>query len=431
MGQSPNPDWMNQWQGLTRQYVNAWQELSRNAAGAQAPSAAPPWHEGFEQWSRLFTSGGGAQGETIERVIDSAKSYAAFMQSVLASMAGGGGAQPAWSDVFRPAFGIPGADAAPFDNPLLRALREMPGQGGNGFAQMLGALNTLRGAPGSATGDLGELKAWLNLPAFGVLREHQEHYQKMAVAWVDYQEQMGRYNALMLKAGQRGFELFQGKLSECEQPGRQVDSLRALYDLWVDAAEEGYAEIALSTDFRDVYGELVNAQMRLRSQIQQEVERVAVDLGMPTRSELNSIGERLQALRREVRERGHGANDGLAGEVASLRKEFAAFKAAAQGARSAAPRTVAPDVAAPEKKPAAVHPPRARKARGVAAPVRVPATRKKPKAATTRKAPRAVAAVASGNFASRIAKFANASLGTSRLRSKKKQAKANKSKKKR
>ncbi len=174
-----------------------------------------------------------------------------------------------------------------------------------------------------------EAKSWLRVPAFGFLREHQEHYQKMAVALVEYQEQTSRYNALIMKASQRGFELFESKLAAREEPGRQIDSLRALYDLWVDAAEEAYAEIALSPEFREVYGELVNAQMRVRSQIQQEVERIATDFGMPTRSELDSIGQRLHDLRREVRNGSGNASGGaLAREVETLRREVAALKAA-------------------------------------------------------------------------------------------------------
>jgi len=449
MGQSPNPDWMNQWQDLSRNYLSAWQSMSRNPA--QMPgAAASPWHEGFEQWSRLFASGGGAQNETIDRVIDSAKGYAAFMQSLLGA-AGGGTGMPPWNEMFRSGFGIPGIDAAAFEHPMLRALRDMQGQGGqgfgNGFAQAFGALNSLRAAPPMPSADLGDLKAWLSLPAFGLMREHQEHYQKMAVAWVEYQEQMGRYNALMLKASQRGFELFVGKLSEREQPGRQIDSLRALYDLWVDAAEEGYAEIALSQDFHEIYAALVNAQMRVRAQIQQEVERVAVDLGMPTRSEIDSIGERLQALRREVRQRGGGETTakGLAREVASLRSELAALKASigkpareapAPPAAEAKPRTpprpkierkIEPKVeskAKPAVKVVAIEP----------APARAAAKHGKPrKTMRERGAKRAVAATAT--FASRIAKFADASLGAGRphalRKSKKKQAKADKAKKKR
>src|SRR6185312_15381523 len=102
----------------------------------------------------------------------------------------------------------------------------------------------------------------------------------------------------------------------------------ALYDLWVDAAEESYAEIALSREFREIYGALVNAQMRVRSQMQQEVERIATDFGMPTRSELDSIGQRLHDLRRELRNGSSGASNDLAREVADLRREVAELKAA-------------------------------------------------------------------------------------------------------
>jgi class III poly(R)-hydroxyalkanoic acid synthase PhaE subunit len=411
--ESPNSDWMNQWQALSRQYLNAWQEMSRGATDARPPPAAPMWPQGFEQAARLFGSGGGSQGETIERMVDSAKSYAAFMQSMLAASMQGGSA-PNWSDALRQGFATMGGNAAMFEHPATHAWQGMSGQGGDAFAQMMSAIGALR--PPAHDG-VGELKAWLNLPAFGLAREHQEHQQKSAVAWVEYQQHMGRYNALMLKASQRGFELFEGKLLEREQPGRQIESLRALYDLWVDAAEEGYAEIALSQEFREAYGAMVNAQMRVRAQVQQEVERVATDFGMPTRSEINSIGERLQALRREARER--GAGDALAGEIASLRAEFAALKAAAKPPQPAEEDPVARTTAAaaavtPAKSVARKRP--AHETRSAAAPSVRAKERGGSKAAPRRE--KAVAATASGNFASRIEKFASASLGTPHGKSK-------------
>jgi class III poly(R)-hydroxyalkanoic acid synthase PhaE subunit len=446
---SPNSDWMNQWQAMSRQYLSAWQEAARNGANAQAPSAAPMWPQGLDQAARLFTAGG-SQGETIERLVDSAKAYATFMQSMLATSMQGGAA-PNWSDALRQGFASMGGNApafgsapmfgqAPmfgstpmFGQPSMQAWQDLAGKGGDGFSQMMNAITAMK-MP--STDGVGELKGWLNLPAFGLAREHQEHQQKSAIAWVEYQEHMARYNALMLKASQRGFELFEGKLLEREQPGRQIESLRALYDLWVDAAEEGYAEIALSQEFREAYGAMVNAQMRVRSQVQQEVERIATDFGMPTRSEINSIGERLQALRREVREL--GAGDALAGEIAALREEFAAFKAGAKRTQAAPVQDAAAKPAAPRSAPVKAAPPVAvaRKAaprsattrkpvahaggkrvddkqasRGKAAPARAKARAGGKK---VRRAEKAVAATASGNFASRIEKFASASLGTPR-----------------
>ena len=441
MGESPNPDWMNQWQALARQYANAWQGAAHGAAGVQPPPATPM--QGFEQWSRLLAAGTGGQGETIDRLIDSTKSYATYMQSLLAAATANtqGGNVP-WSNAFAQGFADPASGAPLFEHPAVRAWREMAGQGNTGFAPFMDALRT------PPTADLSELKAWLNLPAFGSARERQEQLQKTALSAVDYQEQMNRYNALMLKASQSGFALFEGKLAEREQPGRQIESLRALYDLWVDAAEEGYAEVALSEEFREVYGALVNAQMRVRAQVQQEVERIGTELGMPTRSEVDSIGERVQALRREVRALG---TDGLAGKVAALREELAALTVGGKRTRRSI-AVVDEAVAEPPRKVASTSKPapmartvptaaHARKsARGsktaqarkklqaarkqapkrVQAPKRARAPTKATRTASPKKfvqrATVASAAHASGarNFASRIAKFANASLGASR-----------------
>jgi len=356
MSNGPNKDWMDQWQALSRQYWSAWQDLTREAsAKAGGDASAPPWHEGFEQWARMF-GGAGKQSETIERVLASAKSFTAFAQSMIAAAtAARGMGAPSWADALREGFKMPDGSASLFANPVAQALREISGQGVKSFEQMMQGM-AQNMAPGFDP--MREAKSWLSVPAFGFLREHQEHYQKMAVALIEYQEQTARYNALIMKSSARAFELFESKLAAREEPGRQIDSLRALYDLWVDAAEEAYAEIALSQEFREIYGALVNAQMRVRSQMQQEVERIATDFGMPTRSELDSIGQRLHDLRRELRNDGRGASSDLAREVEALRREVAELKAAMKIGGPAPQRrsAVAKKAARPKRKPKRARP---------------------------------------------------------------------------
>jgi class III poly(R)-hydroxyalkanoic acid synthase PhaE subunit len=390
-------EWMDQWQALSRQYWNAWQDISREAGAAGAgPAPAPRWHEGFEQWSRMF-AGSGKQSETIERVLASAKTFTQFAEAMVsAATAGNAGAMPNWADALRN-FQVPGMSGMghAFGNPLAGALGDISGQGVKSFEQLM--KNFTPGALGAGVDPMQEAKSWLRMPAFGFLREHQEHYQKTASAFVDYQEQSGRYNALILKASQNGFGLFESKLAAREEPGRQIDSLRALYDLWVDAMEEAYAEIALSPEFRDVYGSLVNAQMRMRSQIQQEVERIATDFGMPTRSELDSIGQRLHDLRREIRNGGRaGVSSDIRREVDRLKREVASLKAALEErptARESATSKPAPAKSArrPRARPAKKRAPSAVALRAdveeavSAAPVTTP----KPRAQKTSPAPRA------------------------------------------
>jgi hypothetical protein len=129
-------------------------------------------------------------------------------------------------------------------------------------------------------------------------------------------------------------ERFESKLAEHSEPGRQIGSMRALYDLWIDAAEEAYAETALSPAFREAYGNLVNTQMRSKQLQQREVSRHASELGLPTRSELDGVLRRIHQLQRELRE---------------LRSALAAKPAAADSRETPATSGVESSAAAPAK----------------------------------------------------------------------------------
>lgn len=146
-----------------------------------------------------------------------------------------------------------------------------------------------------------ELRAGLDLPAFGPAREQQEHWQALLKAQLDAQEAQAAYQSLLAKAMEAAFALFEHKLAEHEAPGRQLTSVRAIYDLWIDAAEEAYAEAALREDFAQAYAEMVNSQSRLRIASAVHVEAWCKAIGMPTRSEVTASHRKVHALEREVR----------------------------------------------------------------------------------------------------------------------------------
>ncbi len=148
------------------------------------------------------------------------------------------------------------------------------------------------------------LTAWkerLGMPALGLGREQQERDQALAKAWSELHTRQNRYQALLAKVARMGVDRLELRLAERAEPGRQIEQMRELYNLWVDAAEEAYQEVALSPQWRQVYGDLVNAQMQVRAQVQDRVERLARAWGMPTRSEVDTLGQRLQTQRRELR----------------------------------------------------------------------------------------------------------------------------------
>lgn len=324
--------WAKSWEAMAREAQAAMSGNPGVPAWGNAQTPATAWMENLAKANPF--AGGKQQSEAMEHLLAGAQGYLGMLQS-LANGATGQGSNPL-ADAFAGS-GFAGAfPASAMVNPFAAAMRGFGNQGARGFEQMMEQFAAAAGPM------FDKAKGGLQMPAFGPLREKQENLQKTAQVFIDYQEQSARYDRLMLKVGEQSFARFQLKLAEREEPGRQIDSARGLYDLWVDAAEEAYAEIALSEEFREVYAAVVDAQMRVRQQVQGEIERFCNQLGMPTRSEVNSIGERLQALRREFRAERESASGGedLQDEVAALRRELAALKAALEeGAKAQAAST--------------------------------------------------------------------------------------------
>lgn len=191
------------------------------------------------------------------------------------------------------------------------------------------------GAPTPPAG-LDALRGLLDSPAFGYTREQQAQQQALLRALLDHQQASARYQELLARAQVQGAERMQRKLAE---PGFQVDSLKAMYDLWVDAVEEAYAEIALSDEFRDAYAAQGNTQMRVRQLQRQQVEQWCREVGLPTRSEVDTLGQRLQELRREVRHLQAAGSEVKARPAVKTSKRTTASKPSSRATPASRPTT--------------------------------------------------------------------------------------------
>jgi len=284
----------NDFDALARQYWNAWGDAMRSGV-APAQPAMPGWNDAVAWWSQLAKGVPGADGGRIEvndaldRFNTQARGWFGQMQQLAAQFAGKDAAAADIAGAWRQALGAGGS------NPFAEMFKGMQGPGQQGverwMEQVAPFLQNMQ----------RDGRSWLGLPAFGFAREHQERWQALAQVQLDYQDKSNAYSALMAEAAQRAFSRFEDKLAERSEPGRQIGSARALFDLWIDAAEEAYAEIALSPRFREVYGDFVNAQMRVRAALQGEVEQTSALLGVPTRTEVDSAHRKIVQLERELR----------------------------------------------------------------------------------------------------------------------------------
>lgn len=285
-------DWLKQMTDLQQQYWSGWRDMAGQALGQVGRNEATPWHEGLEIWNRA-TAGG--PNEVIEQLMAHGRQYLQMLQGLTMGKAlGDDGAFDVrrWLDELREAH-------LQYGHGLTGNLGRFPWFGGGDPAQIEQLVKSFTAGPVRSLQN--DVQGWLGLPAFGLAREHQERHQALLRAWLDYQNANARYNELLLKSAALTLDRLERKLSERDEPGRRIDSPRALYDLWIDASEEAFTEVAMGAEYREVYGELINTQMRVRSGINAQIERLGAQFNLPTRTEIDSMARQLHELKAEVR----------------------------------------------------------------------------------------------------------------------------------
>ena len=253
--------------------------------GSAQPPAAQAWRDGMDWWARA-ARGAGSTDDAMGRFSGQAQDWFGRMQQVAAQFAGREGKPADIVQAWKDALGNIG------QNPFAGMLQSA--QDGQGFdAWMQAAAPLLASLRDDARG-------WLAVPGFGVGREHQERLQRLVQAQLDHQQHAAAFNALLQASSQQAYAIFEDRIAGRDGPDQQIRSTRALFDLWIEAAEEAYAKSALSPEFRDAYGRMVNAQMRLRGAVQGEIEQVTGQLGMPTRGELDGAHRKIAELERAM-----------------------------------------------------------------------------------------------------------------------------------
>lgn len=321
-------NWNSDFDALARQYWAGWNEMMRQAAGAQSapvspfgglgpgfampgfgapafaqpawPSAMPNmggWQDALGQWTRFAQSMGAQQppdlnatlNDTLGRFQQQAGDWYGRMQQLAGELSGqavsAGDIAERWKQLLE----------QNGEGAWLEMFRSMQSPQMHGFDQWYESVQPM------LAGWRNEARGWLGTPTFGIGREHQERLQKMMQAQLDYQDTLAAHNAMLSKSAQQAYENFEKKLAEHESPGLEITSARALFDLWIDAAEDAFADMALSGDYREAYGAMVNAQMRLRQDVQKEIEHATGQLGMPTRTEIEAAHRKIAELERIVR----------------------------------------------------------------------------------------------------------------------------------
>lgn len=323
-------------EALARQYFGAWGDALRHAAvpPGQAGPGAPgqgSWQQAIDWWAQMMPNATSSPADAaVHRFREQAGGWYGTMQQVAAQFAGRDASSADVAQAWKQAVEGQGDGLLQW---MLQGARGQTQAGGPDLLKLLEALQR----------DLGP---WLQSPAFGPGREHQARWQALLRAQQEYQAHSSDYVDQIKQALDDAFKLFEQRLAEHEQPGNQLTSARAMFDLWIEAAEEAYAKVAMSEPFQQVYASLGNAQMRLRAATQQEIERVCEAIGMPTRTEMDAAHRRITELERLVRRMAAGgapktSSAPTAPPPVRRRAASAASPAAAPAASAKAPKATA------------------------------------------------------------------------------------------
>ena len=252
--------------------------------------------DGWETWLRQVdpkATPGMDEKAAVARMLEGIDDYTQWLQSNIASAAKAAPGAPAWTPP--PAFArLSGDDAQQRFQAWLHATRE-----------------------------------WLGDAAVGSNAAAHTDQQALFEALADLTASQQRYQALLGQVQARGLASLQQRMTGVGKG--DVPTMRSLYDTWVEVAEEAYNDAALSKEFREAYGAVANAQVRVRTMQQDQFARVGEQLGMPGRGDIEALSRSIQDMRREIaslRAQVAAATPGVKPASASAKKGAARVKPA-------------------------------------------------------------------------------------------------------
>lgn len=349
-----NSSWIDIWANSQKQLWDAWSKTSTGQDDAMSGAALGKfWQESLEQWwQSMAPNSPNEVAGVYDKMLESGKQYFLLAEQFLQHVAGGEvnqlEAMNTWLENMRAGF----ANLASGKTDDIKGMPEFidywtaPVETWNKMAESLSPLHDemqkhaydahkkTAGAPLPQ-----QLLQFLSVPALGIFRESQEEYQKLSQLIVAYQDSLRAYKAAYAATTAKSLQAIQKRLkSKAETGDESVNSLRGMYDLWVEVFEESYAEFAMSEEYQRLYGDLVNSLMAVQQQSGKLTDAHYAKLNLPSRSEIDALEKRVHDMRRD--------NFKLRATITEMTARLDALEG---GKKTASAPAATPDKAAPTK----------------------------------------------------------------------------------
>ena len=163
--------------------------------------------------------------------------------------------------------------------------------------------------------DLGKLRdQMLSIPGLGYSREAQDKSKHAIKLLANYQENFQEYQSVMLRLNQEALELMRKQIISMPKNGESIDSMRQIYDLWIESNEKVYGDYVYTKEYAELNGRLVNSMMAFKKQSHEITEDMLSAMHIPTIKSMDELERRHYELRKQVNE--------MRAEINNLKKQL-------------------------------------------------------------------------------------------------------------
>ena len=342
--------WPNDWMSFQQKYWDALGGLSpRKTTEDQSPrspadTATNAWSEALDSWWKIAAPQAAPPVQNFfSQLINQGKSYFQMseqLNKMLQSSAAAGQSVSQWQAALNDALNSMKEaflSSSQYNRDAVSkgmGVWELPV---DHWQHMASSLSMMPGdfLKGLNTADLSQmtepaqerLDQFLSVPGVGHMRERQALYQELIRLGIKYQEALQEYMHASNQIGVKSIEKLQKRIGDQSQEELKIDSLRSLYDLWVDCCEGAYADYVDSDEYVRINGNLVNTLMALKQHNAMIVDDSLEAMNIPNRQEVNALQQRFHQLWRD--------NKAMQREIETLKEQLEAKKPAARSRKSA------------------------------------------------------------------------------------------------
>jgi poly[(R)-3-hydroxyalkanoate] polymerase subunit PhaE len=142
---------------------------------------------------------------------------------------------------------------------------------------------------------------FLSMPGIGYSREIQDKLLKLVKLGAVYQDTYNEHHAVMSRLNNDALELMRKNILRMSKKGEDFNSMRQVYDLWVESNEKVYGDYAFTEEYSDLNGRLVNSQMAFKKLSHEINEDILTAMNMPTSRAMNELERRHYELRKKFK----------------------------------------------------------------------------------------------------------------------------------